>query len=169
MIVSESVMPRVAVIMGSRSDWDVMSHCVDMLSTLGVECEVRVISAHRAPDALFSYVEPLESRGFEAIVAGAGLAAPLAGLCAAKTLLPVFGVPLPAGAFEGMDALLAIVQMPAGVPVGTMAVGKAGAVNAALMCVAQIARKDARVREAWARFREEQTRKIEAIGDPRDS
>ncbi len=162
-------MCKVAVIMGSKSDWEIMRHSVETLASFGIEVETRVISAHRTPDALFAFVSGLEERGFEAVIAGAGMAAHLAGLCAAKTLLPVFGVPLDGGSLGGRDALLSTVMMPAGVPVGTFAIGKAGAVNAALMSVAQIARKDAAVRAAWQAYREEQTRKALEIGDPRDA
>ena len=159
--------PQVAVIMGSQSDWDIMKNSVETLEKMGMKAEVRVISAHRAPECLFDYVSQLEERGFEAVIAGAGMAAHLPGVTAAKTLLPVFGVPLMGNAFTGLDALLSMVQMPAGIPVGTLAVGKAGAVNAALLVTAQVARKYPEVRELWAAFRNEQTKAIEAIGDPR--
>lgn len=159
--------PMVAVIMGSQSDWDIMKNSVETLEKMGMKAEVRVISAHRAPECLFEYVSLLEDRGFEAVIAGAGMAAHLPGVTAAKTLLPVFGVPLMGTAFAGMDALLSIVQMPAGIPVGALAVGKAGAVNAALLVAAQVARKNPAVRELWASFRDEQTKNIESIGDPR--
>ena len=161
--------PQVAVIMGSQSDWEVMKNSVETLEQLGMEPEVRVISAHRAPECLFEYVSRLEARGFEAIIAGAGMAAHLPGVTAAKTLLPVFGVPMLGKTFNGMDALMSIVQMPAGIPVGTLAVGRSGAINAALLVAAQVARKNAKVHELWAAFRANQTAMIEAIGDPRDS
>lgn len=160
--------PLVAVLMGSKSDWDVMKNSVETLEKMGMAAEVRVISAHRAPECLFEYVSALEAREFEAIIAGAGMAAHLPGVTAAKTLLPVFGVPMLGSAFSGMDALLSIVQMPAGIPVGAVAVGKAGAVNAALLVAAQVARKNAAVHALWAAFRAEQTAQIEAIGDPRE-
>src|SRR5262245_40897027 len=128
--------PRVGIIMGSRSDWETMRHAAATLDTLGIANEVRVISAHRAPDALFEYVSAAASRGLQVIIAGAGGAAHLPGVCAAKTALPVLGVPMESAALKGMDSLLSIVQMPAGVPVGTLAIGKPGAINAALFAAA---------------------------------
>ena len=144
--------PLVGVIMGSTSDWDVMRHACETLEALGVPYEKRVVSAHRTPDWMFEYASSAESRGLRAIVAGAGGAAHLPGMVAAKTLVPVFGVPVPATLLNGMDALLSIVQMPKGVPVGTLAVGKPGAVNAGLLAAQIVAQHDASVLErlrAW--------------------
>ncbi len=138
--------PLVGVVMGSSSDWDVLQHAAATLRELGVPHEVRVLSAHRTPDRLFRWAESAESRGFLAVIAGAGGAAHLPGMLAAKTYVPVFGVPMPGGALQGMDALLSIVQMPAGVPVGTLAIGRAGAVNAALLAAAVVG-----TRHDWAR------------------
>ena len=150
--------PLVGIIMGSKSDWEVMSHAATTLEKLGVAHEVRVISAHRTPDLLFEYAAGAEARGLEVIIAGAGGAAHLPGVTAAKTILPVLGVPMESKALHGMDSLLSIVQMPAGIPVGTLAIGKAGAVNAALFAAAILARGNPAIRDAVARFREEQTR-----------
>src|ERR1041385_5524494 len=124
--------PLVGVIMGSKSDWETMQHAAETLDRLGVPHEVRVVSAHRTPDLLFEYAETAEARGLEVIIAGAGGAAHLPGMVAAKTLVPVLGVPMQSAALNGLDSLLSIVQMPAGIPVGTLAIGKAGAINAAL-------------------------------------
>lgn len=161
--------PLVAVIMGSKSDWEVMSHCVATLDKFGVANEVRVISAHRAPDLLFDYVSKVEERGFEVVIAGAGGAAHLPGVCAAKTLLPVLGIPMPSKTLDGLDSLLSIVQMPAGIPVGTLAVGRAGAVNAALLAVAILARSRRALRDALDAFRREQAQSIADHPDPRES
>src|SRR5271165_2226655 len=125
--------PLVGVIMGSKSDWDTMRHAVEILETFGVPCEKRIVSAHRTPDLLFEYASTAEGRGLEVIIAGAGGAAHLPGMTAAKTALPVLGVPVESAILRGVDSLLSIVQMPAGVPVGTLAIGKAGAINAALL------------------------------------
>src|SRR5438876_770499 len=133
--------PLVGVIMGSRSDWETMEHTAATLTALDVPFEARIISAHRTPDVLFEYAASAEARGLEVIIAGAGGAAHLAGVTAAKTLLPVLGVPIESQALHGMDSLLSIVQMPAGVPVGTLAIGRAGAINAALLAVAFLAKK----------------------------
>src|SRR5580704_10413492 len=133
--------PLVGVIMGSKSDWETLSHAAKTLEQLGVPHEVRVVSAHRTPDLLFEYAASAEARGLEVIIAGAGGAAHLAGVTAAKTLLPVLGVPIESKALHGVDSLLSIVQMPAGVPVGTLAIGRAGAVNAALFAAAILAKK----------------------------
>ncbi len=143
-------MPLVGVIMGSRSDWETMEHTAATLTALEVPFEVRVVSAHRTPDELFEYAASAESRGLEVIIAGAGGAAHLAGVTAAKTLLPVLGVPIESKALHGMDSLLSIVQMPAGVPVGTLAIGRSGAVNAALFATAILANKYPPFREAAA-------------------
>ncbi len=156
----------VGVIMGSRSDWETMRHAVDTLDELGVPAETRVVSAHRTPDLLFEYASSAADRGLKVIVAGAGGAAHLPGMTAAKTRLPVFGVPVESHALKGMDSLLSIVQMPAGVPVGTVAIGRAGAVNAALLAASVIALGDDGVRERLARYRESQTSTVLAHPDP---
>jgi 5-(carboxyamino)imidazole ribonucleotide mutase len=156
----------VAVIMGSKSDWETMAHAVSTLDRLGVPCDVRVLSAHRTPDALFAYIGEAEGRGVEVFIAAAGGSAHLAGVVAAKTLLPVLGVPMESK-LQGIDSLLSMVQMPAGIPVGTLAVGKAGAVNAALLAAAIVANKHAPVREALRKYREEQAQAVLAVGDPR--
>jgi 5-(carboxyamino)imidazole ribonucleotide mutase len=134
--------PHVAVIMGSQSDWPTMKHAVDTLDELGVACEARIISAHRTPDRLVSFAKSARDRGFKVIIAGAGGAAHLPGMTAAFTSLPVFGVPVESKALSGKDSLLSIVQMPAGIPVGTLAIGKAGAINAALLAAAVLALSD---------------------------
>ena len=152
--------PLVGVIMGSRSDWETMSHAAQTLESLGVPFEVRVVSAHRTPDLLFEYAGSAAGRGIEVIIAGAGGAAHLPGMVAAQTLLPVFGVPVKSKALKGLDSLLSIVQMPAGVPVGTLAIGEAGATNAALLAVAILANTRPHLRERLRRFREEQTAKV---------
>ena len=152
--------PLVGVIMGSRSDWPTMKGASDTLRALGVPHELRVISAHRTPDLLFSYCEQAESRGLQVIIAGAGGAAHLPGMAAAKTILPVLGVPVQSKALNGLDSLLSIVQMPKGVPVGTLAIGEAGAVNAALLAAAFLARHNPALRDRLATFRAEQTQKV---------
>src|SRR4026209_1102493 len=157
--------PLVGIIMVSKSDWETMSHCSDTLTKLNVAHEVRVISAHRAPDLLFEYASSAESRGLQVIIAAAGGAAHLAGVTAAKTALPVLGVPMESPALKGMDSLLSTVQMPAGIPVATFAIGRAGAGNAALLAVPILAGKDARLRQALLRYREEQSRKVLEVGD----
>jgi 5-(carboxyamino)imidazole ribonucleotide mutase len=159
--------PQVGVIMGSKSDWDVMAHAVQTLESFKVGVEVRVLSAHRTPDALLEWAASAESRGLEVIIAAAGGAAHLAGVTAAKTVLPVLGVPMESAALKGMDSLLSTVQMPAGIPVATFAIGRAGAVNAALFAVAILAGKDNALREALKRYREDQSRKVLEVGDPR--
>ncbi len=146
--------PRVAILMGSQSDWDVMQLTEQTLEQLGIASDARVISAHRTPKRLTDYLAGAEGRGIEVVIAGAGMAAHLAGVAAAHTLLPVLGVPLGGSALAGLDALLATVQMPGGVPVATFAIGKAGAKNAALMAAAILARSDPAVRERLAKFRE---------------
>lgn len=156
----------VGVIMGSRSDWDTMSHCVDTLGELGVPCEVRVVSAHRTPDLLFKYAGKAAGRGLRVIVAGAGGAAHLPGMCAAKTHLPVLGVPIESKALHGMDSLLSIAQMPAGVPVGTLAIGKAGAVNAAILAASILAHEHAAIRESLLGYRAARTAEVLAHPDP---
>lgn len=137
--------PLVGVVMGSRSDWEVLRHAAETLDGLGVPYEARVLSAHRTPDRLFRWAEEAEGRGLLAVIAGAGGAAHLPGMLSAKTLVPVLGVPVPGGSLNGLDSLLSIVQMPAGVPVGTLAIGRAGAVNAALLATAIVG-----VRHPWA-------------------
>jgi 5-(carboxyamino)imidazole ribonucleotide mutase len=148
---------RVAILMGSASDWDTMKPAADVLSELGVVSDVRVISAHRTPARHHDYVTKAEGNGIEVFIAGAGSAAHLAGVTAALTLLPVLGVPIDSSPLQGLDALLATVQMPGGIPVGTLAIGKPGAKNAGLLAAAILARKDPSVRSALARFRERQT------------
>jgi 5-(carboxyamino)imidazole ribonucleotide mutase len=160
--------PLVGVIMGSRSDWDTMKHTVETLEELGVPCETRVVSAHRTPDLLFEYASTAADRGLQVIVAGAGGAAHLPGMTAAKTELPVLGVPIESKALKGMDSLLSIVQMPAGVPVGTLAIGKAGAVNAALLAAEIVALEDDGVRDRLKRFRATQTQNVLSHPDPDD-
>ncbi|SEN38005.1 5-(carboxyamino)imidazole ribonucleotide mutase [Halomonas caseinilytica] len=159
--------PRVGVIMGSQSDWPVMEHAVDMLERLGVSCETRVVSAHRTPDLLFDYAKSAAERGLQVIIAGAGGAAHLPGMVASQTALPVLGVPVESKSLKGLDSLLSIVQMPGGVSVGTLAIGKAGATNAGLMAAQIVGLQDATVREAVETFRAEQTRKVLDNPDPR--
>lgn len=159
--------PKVGIIMGSVSDWDTMSHAAVTLEQLGVPFETRVVSAHRTPDLLFEYASKAQDRGLEVIVAGAGGAAHLPGMAASKTLLPVLGVPVESKALRGVDSLLSIVQMPAGVPVATFAIGRAGAVNAALFAAQILARSDEAVRAALARHRDAQTESVLARPDPR--
>jgi 5-(carboxyamino)imidazole ribonucleotide mutase len=156
----------VGVIMGSRSDWETMRHAVETLERLGVPAETKVVSAHRTPDLLFDYAASAEERGLQVLIAGAGGAAHLPGMAAAKTALPVLGVPVESKTLKGMDSLLSIVQMPAGVPVGTLAIGRAGAVNAALLAAAIVARADEGVRERLARYRAEQTESVLSSPDP---
>ena len=158
--------PLVGVIMGSRSDWETMRLTAETLDKLGVPYERRVLSAHRTPDLLFEYAATAELRGLEVIVAGAGGAAHLPGMISAKTILPVLGVPVQSKALNGLDSLLSIVQMPGGVPVGTLAIGNAGATNAALLAAAILGVKHPPIREAVRRFREEQTRAVLEKPDP---
>jgi len=146
--------------MGSQSDWDTMSHAAATLEQLGIPFESRIVSAHRTPDLLFEYAAAAEGRGLEVIIAGAGGAAHLPGMCAAKTMLPVLGVPMESKALHGMDSLLSIVQMPAGVPVGALAIGRAGAVNAALLAAAIVANRHPEFRGVVRDFRAEQTRRV---------
>ena len=157
----------VGVIMGSRSDWETMRHAVETLAELDVPHEVQVVSAHRTPDLLFEYAEGAAGRGLEVIVAGAGGAAHLPGMCASKTALPVLGVPVESKALQGMDSLLSIVQMPAGIPVGTLAIGRAGAVNAALLAAAIVARGRPELGERLAAWRRARTEAVLADPDPR--
>jgi len=157
----------VGIIMGSTSDWATMSHAAGMLERLGVPHEVRVVSAHRTPDLLFEYASTAESRGLEVIVAGAGGAAHLPGMAASKTILPVLGVPVESRMLKGMDSLLSIVQMPKGIPVGTLAIGESGAANAGLLAAAIVARKFPEYRAALEAFRREQTQAVLDHPDPR--
>ena len=159
--------PRVGVVMGSRSDWETMQHTARVLTELGVPHEVRVVSAHRTPDLLFSYAEQASGRGIQVIIAGAGGAAHLPGMLAAKTCLPVLGVPVQSKALNGMDSLLSIAQMPAGVPVGTLAIGPAGAVNAGLLAAAVLALHDQDVSRALENWRARQTQDVLEQPDPR--
>ena len=149
--------PRVGIIMGSRSDWETMSHAAEMLTTLGVAHEVRVVSAHRTPQRLYDYATGAAARGLKVIIAGAGGAAHLPGMAASMTTLPVLGVPVESQALSGLDSLLSIVQMPAGVPVGTLAIGKAGAANAGLLAASILAGGDPELGERLAAWRREQT------------
>jgi 5-(carboxyamino)imidazole ribonucleotide mutase len=158
--------PVVGIVMGSRSDWETMRHAAETLDELGVPYENEVVSAHRTPDKLYAYAEAAEGRGLQVVIAGAGGAAHLPGMLAAKTALPVLGVPVESKALQGLDSLLSIVQMPAGVPVGTLAIGRAGAINAALLAAAIVARSDAGVRERLAAFRASQTESVLAAPDP---
>ncbi|MFP5264954.1 MAG: 5-(carboxyamino)imidazole ribonucleotide mutase [Blastocatellia bacterium] len=160
--------PLVGVIMGSKSDWETMSHAARTLEDLGIPFEVRVVSAHRTPDLLFEYSASAERRGLEVIIAGAGGAAHLPGMTAAKTVLPVLGVPVESKALKGIDSLLSIVQMPAGIAVGTLAVGRAGAVNAALMAAAILGAAHPEFREALRAYRDTQTQAVLAVADPRE-
>ena len=159
--------PLVGVIMGSRSDWETMRHAVEILEALEVPHEVRVVSAHRTPDLLFEYASAAESRGLEVIVAGAGGAAHLPGMVASKTVLPVLGVPVESRALNGLDSLLSIVQMPGGVPVGTLAIGRAGATNAALLAVSILGASRPDLRERLRAWREARTERVLADPDPR--
>ncbi|HEV3437427.1 MAG TPA: 5-(carboxyamino)imidazole ribonucleotide mutase [Gemmata sp.] len=161
------VKPRVGIIMGSRNDWTTMQFAAERLDEFGIPYEPRVVSAHRTPDLLFDYAEQAESRGIEVLIAGAGGAAHLPGMCAAKTILPVLGVPVESPLLRGVDSLLSIVQMPAGIPVGTLAIGKAGAINAALLAISILALKDSAIREKLKQFRIQQTEDVLKYSDPR--
>jgi 5-(carboxyamino)imidazole ribonucleotide mutase len=156
---------KVGIIMGSRSDWETMRHASETLKTLGIEHDVQVVSAHRTPDLLFEYAESAVERGLCVIIAGAGGAAHLPGMLASKTRLPVLGVPVRSKALQGLDSLLSIVQMPAGVPVGTMAIGVAGATNAALLAAAILATTDADLAQALDQYRQNQTDQVLADSD----
>ncbi len=160
--------PVVGIIMGSRSDWDTMRHASETLEALGVAHDVQVVSAHRTPDLLYEYAESAVERGLKVIIAGAGGAAHLPGMTAAKTRLPVLGVPVQSKALSGQDSLLSIVQMPAGIPVGTLAIGRAGAINAALLAAAILANDDSDIAAALDSYRAAQTDRVLADPDPRD-
>ncbi len=159
--------PRVGVVMGSRSDWETMRHAAEVLEQLGIAHEVEVVSAHRTPDKLFAYADAAPGRGIEVIIAGAGGAAHLPGMLAAKTRLPVLGVPVQSRALSGLDSLLSIAQMPGGVPVGTLAIGESGAKNAGLLAAAILALHDERVARALERLRASQTTDVLNDPDPR--
>src|SRR5256885_3043444 len=156
----------VGLMMGSKSDWDTMQHAAQILDALGIPHETKIVSAHRTPDLLFEYAGSAEKRGIQVIIAGAGGAAHLPGMAAAKTTLPVLGVPVESKALKGLDSLLSIAQMPGGIPVGTLAIGKAGAINAALLAAAILGAKHPAFREAFRRFRTEQTGRVLANPDP---
>jgi 5-(carboxyamino)imidazole ribonucleotide mutase len=158
--------PLVAVIMGSSSDWETLQHAAQALDFLGVPYQTKVVSAHRTPDLLFEYAASAERRGIEVIIAGAGGAAHLPGMAASKTVLPVLGVPVESKALKGLDSLLSIAQMPAGIPVGTLAIGKSGAINAALLAAAILGAKHPAIREALREFRSSQTKRVLANPDP---
>ena len=161
--------PLVGIIMGSQSDWETMQHADQTLTDLGIAHETRVVSAHRTPDLLFDYASTAADRGLEVLIAGAGGAAHLPGMTAAKTLLPVLGVPVQSKALNGIDSLLSIAQMPAGIPVGTLAIGRAGAVNAALLAAAILASKHDEIDSALRAFRQSQMQSVLDRPDPRDS
>ena len=167
MSASQQAAPLVGIVMGSRSDWETMQHAAARLEQLGVPHEVRVVSAHRTPDVLFDYAATAAARGLRAIVAGAGGAALLPGMLAAKTAVPVLGVPVQSRALNGLDSLLSIVQMPAGIPVATFAIGQAGAANAALFAAAMLAHEFPEVGAALDAFRAKQTEDVVAHDDPR--
>ncbi len=152
--------PLIGIVMGSKSDWDTMRHAAEMLTRFDVPHEAKVVSAHRTPDWMVEYASKAESRGIQVIIAGAGGAAHLPGMVAANTLLPVLGVPVESHALKGMDSLLSIVQMPGGIPVGTLAIGKSGAQNAALLAIAILANHDPALREKLRAFRAEQANKV---------
>ena len=153
--------PKVGVVMGSRSDWDTLRHAAEILDALGIAHEARVVSAHRTPERLFEYARAAEGRGLDVIIAGAGGAAHLPGMLASLTILPVLGVPVESKVLRGVDSLLSIVQMPRGIPVGTLAIGPSGAANAALLAAAILARSDPAVRQALADFRARQTEGVD--------
>jgi 5-(carboxyamino)imidazole ribonucleotide mutase len=159
--------PQIGVVMGSRSDWDTLQHAAETLAQFGIAHEVHIVSAHRTPDRLFDYAENAAARGLRAVIAGAGGAAHLPGMLAAKTVLPVLGVPVQSHALNGMDSLLSIVQMPAGIPVATFAIGKAGAINAALFAAALLAASDDKVARKLDAYRAAQTKQVLAKSDPR--
>lgn len=158
---------KIAIVMGSKSDWETMQHAADMLTFLSVPFHVEIVSAHRTPDKLFSFAENAKTNGFEVIIAGAGGAAHLPGMLAAKTLVPVLGVPVQSAALSGIDSLYSIVQMPKGIPVGTLAIGKAGAANAALLAAQILATNDSSLFKRLEMFRQNQTNDVLANPDPR--
>jgi 5-(carboxyamino)imidazole ribonucleotide mutase len=160
-------LPLVGIIMGSRSDWETLQHTAHTFDKLHVTYEVKVVSAHRTPDLLFNYAETAEERGLEVIIAGAGGAAHLPGMTAAKTSLPVLGVPIALPTLKGLDSLLSIVQMPAGIPVATLAIGKAGAINSALLAAAILAHRYPNIKQALTQFRLQQTEQVLMHSDPR--
>lgn len=164
---STQSLPLVGVVMGSKSDWDTMQHGVEILESFGIAHEVRVVSAHRTPDLLMDYANEAAERGLEVIIAGAGGAAHLPGMLAAKTIVPVLGVPVQSKALNGMDSLLSIVQMPAGIPVATLAIGQAGAKNAALLSIAILGNSRPELRAKLMQFRDEQTNSVLEHSDPR--
>jgi 5-(carboxyamino)imidazole ribonucleotide mutase len=161
--------PLIAIIMGSRSDWETMEHTTKTLDQVNIPYEVKIVSAHRTPDLLFQFAESAHDRGIEVIIAGAGGAAHLPGMTASKTHLPVLGVPIQSKALKGMDSLLSIVQMPAGVPVGTLAIGRAGAINAALLAASIVANKHQEFLDALLTYRTVQTQSVLDHPDPRDA
>jgi 5-(carboxyamino)imidazole ribonucleotide mutase len=163
---NSSAKPLVGIIMGSTSDWETMEHAAKTLEQLAVPHETRVVSAHRTPDLLFEYASSAEQRGIEVIIAGAGGAAHLPGMTASKSVLPILGVPVESKSLKGLDSLLSIAQMPGGIPVGTLAIGKAGAINAALLAAAILGNKYPEIRETLRKFRESQTSKVLAAPDP---
>jgi 5-(carboxyamino)imidazole ribonucleotide mutase len=159
--------PLIGLIMGSQSDWETLEHCAKMLDELHVPYETRIVSAHRTPDQMFEYASSAEERGIEVIIAGAGGAAHLPGMTSSKTTLPVLGVPIESKTLKGIDSLLSIAQMPAGVPVGTLAIGKAGAINAALLAASILASKHPDIRESLKRYRASLTQTVLNNPDPR--
>jgi len=166
-VYNAAVKPLIGIVMGSTSDWETLKAAADTLERFGVAYEARVVSAHRTPDLLFEYAESARGRGLRVVIAGAGGAAHLPGMMAAKTSLPVLGVPVQSKALQGIDSLLSIVQMPAGVPVGTLAIGAAGATNAALLAIAILATTDTQLATALDEFRAQQTQSVLAQADPR--
>jgi len=157
----------IGVIMGSKSDWPIMKHAADVLDKLKIKYETKVVSAHRTPDLLYKYASAAESRGIEVIIAGAGGSAHLPGMTSSKTTLPVIGVPIKTKSLDGVDSLLSIIQMPSGVPVGTVAIGKSGAVNSALLAASILSNKYPVIKQQLKKYRSRQTRSVLAIGDPR--
>lgn len=164
-----SLIIKVGVVMGSRSDWDTLKSSCEILDRLGIAHETRVVSAHRTPDLLFSYAETAAARGLQVIIAGAGGAAHLPGMLAAKTPLPILGVPIQSRVLNGIDSLLSMVQMPAGIPVATLAIGTSGAINAALLAAAILALHDAEIRQALDTYRRQQTEQVLGQADPRSA
>ncbi len=163
----EETSPAVGIIMGSRSDREIMAHAAETLERLGIACETKVISAHRSPEKLIDYVKGARGRGLKVLIAGAGMAAALPGMAAALTALPVFGVPIESGSLKGFDSLLSMVQMPPGVPVGTLAIGKAGAINAALLAASVLALSDAKIARALDEYRARQSAASESSKEAR--